>query len=82
MWVPAKTAAGFPGLRFHDLRHTAATGLVTEGVDLKTAQVRLGHVDPRTTLRIYAQATEKADRALAESVGERFRPRDRRGMEA
>jgi integrase len=77
--VPAKQAAGFPDLRFHDLRHTAATALVTEGVDLKTAQVRLGHADPRTTLRIYAQATDKADRAAAEKVGERFRPRSQSG---
>jgi hypothetical protein len=37
----------------------------------KTAKVRLGHADPRTTQRIYAQATEKADREAAKKVGER-----------
>jgi site-specific recombinase XerD len=30
-------------LHFHDLRHAAATALVDEGIDIKTAQTRLGH---------------------------------------
>jgi integrase len=34
---------------------------VLDGVDLKTAQTRLGHADPRTTIGLYAQATRKAD---------------------
>jgi hypothetical protein len=49
-----------------------ATGLVLEGVDIKTAQARLGHTDPRLTLGIYAQATTEADRAAAERIGRRF----------
>jgi integrase len=49
--------------------------LVEVGVDVKTAQVRLGHADPRTTLGIYAKATEQADRIAAARVGERLRPR-------
>jgi hypothetical protein len=46
--------------------------LVLENVDLKTAQTRLGHSDPRLTLAVYAQATTEADRAAADVVGERF----------
>lgn len=38
---------------FHSLRHTACTLLRDAGVDVKTAQVILGHADPTTTLRIY-----------------------------
>jgi integrase len=49
VWLPAVERAGFGGLQFHDLRRTAATALVTEGIDIKTAQTRLGHADPRTT---------------------------------
>jgi hypothetical protein len=75
VWLPVIAAAGMPGLQFHSLRSNAATVLVDEGVNVKVAQVRLGHTDVRTTLEIYARATTKADRAAAELVGERFRPR-------
>lgn len=45
---------------------------VVTGVDVKTAQSRLGHSDPRMTLAVYAQATTDADRRAAERVGEYF----------
>ena len=69
---------------FHDLRRANATALVHAGVDLKTAQARLGHSDPRLTLGVYAQATSGADRAAAEALGNRFsrRPRDGRAIES
>jgi integrase len=73
VWVPATAAAGLPGLHFHDLRHTATTALVEEGVDIKTAQTRLG-LSEQVMLRVYAQATERADREAAGRVGDRFRP--------
>lgn len=71
-WLPACRAVGLEGLGFHDLRRLNATGLVMEGVDVKTAQTRLGHSDPRLTLAVYAQATTEADRAAAQRLGERF----------
>lgn len=40
-WSEACTAAGVPGLRFHDLRSVAAWAMVAAGVDVKTAQRRL-----------------------------------------
>ncbi|GBD85157.1 hypothetical protein BMS3Abin02_01561 [bacterium BMS3Abin02] len=40
--------------------------------DMKTAQTRLGHTDPRLTRAIYAQATIEADRTAAERLGRRF----------
>lgn len=73
--MPALARAGFDDLTFHDLKHTAATTLVEEGVDVKTAQLLLGHANPQTTLRVYAQVTRQADRAAAERVGERLKPR-------
>lgn len=78
IWYPARERAGLEWLQFHDLRRANATGLVHEGVDLKTAQTRLGHTDPRLTLAIYAQATTEADRAAADALGERFLGRERR----
>jgi len=46
--------------------------MVLDGVDVKTAQTRLGHSDPRLTLAIYAQATSQGDRAAAEKLGSRL----------
>ena len=74
VWSQATKAAGLEGLTFHDLRRANATALVLDGVDLKTAQTRLGHSDPRMTLAIYAQASTDADRAAAELLGLRFMP--------
>lgn len=79
VWLPACERARLRGLTFHDLRRAAATALVLEGVDLKTAQTRLGHSDPRLTLGLYAQASSEADRDAADRVGERFMPRTRDG---
>jgi integrase len=78
IWYPARERADLGWLQFHDLRRANATGLVLEGVDLKTAQTRLGHTDPRLTLAIYAQSTTEADRAAADALGERFLRRERR----
>jgi integrase len=56
---------------------------VLERIDLKTAQSRLGHSDPRLTLAVYAQATTEADRA-ADALGRRFfgEPAPSRAMDA
>jgi integrase len=72
VWLPAVTRAGLDGLTFHDLRRANATALVLDRVDLKTAQTRLGHSDPRLTLAVYAQATTEADRNAADALGRRF----------
>jgi integrase len=80
LWQPSCSSAGLPGLRYHDLRSHAATALITAGVDVKTAQVRLGHSSPQTTLGIYARATRESDRRAAALVGELLRPRDKRAI--
>jgi integrase len=69
-------------LRFHDLRSIAATALVMAGVDVKTAQYRLGHSSARVTLDIYARATQEADRNAADRVGEMFAPERSRTQRA
>ena len=74
VWVPATFAIRRPGLQFHDLRRTNATALGQEGVDIKTAQERLGHSDPRLTIGLYAQVTKAGERAAADRLGVRFRP--------
>lgn len=51
-WVPRPSADG--------------GGAGPAGVDMKTAQMRLGHADDRMALAIYAQATSDTDQAAAD----------------
>lgn len=46
--------------------------MVAMGVDLRTAQARLDHSDPRLTHAVYAQATSDGDRTTADRLGEHF----------
>ena len=79
VWQPATRTAALDGLGFHDLRRASATAMVLDGVDVRTAQARLGHSDPRLTLAVYAQATDEGDQAATESLGARFQPTPRHG---
>ena len=45
--------AGLPKMRFHDLRHTAATQMLVNGVDILTVSKRLGHSKSSITLDVY-----------------------------
>jgi integrase len=53
-WRPLLTRAGLPHRRVHDLRHTAATLMLSHGVPVKVVSEMLGHADVSTTLSIYA----------------------------
>ncbi len=46
--------AGLPYMRVHDLRHSAATLLISMGVPVKVVQEILGHSNISTTLNIYS----------------------------
>jgi len=43
--------AGIKGLRFHDLRHTAATRMVENRANIVAVRRVLGHADINTTMR-------------------------------
>lgn len=45
--------AGLPNMRFHDMRHTAATLMLLHGIPLLVVSRRLGHAKPSITLDIY-----------------------------
>ena len=49
--------AGLPRVRIHDLRHTAATLLLTRGVHPKVVQDMLGHSTVTLTLDTYSHVT-------------------------
>jgi len=72
VWVPALKSAGHEGLTFHPLRPANATAMVALSVDIKTAQVRVGHKWASTLLDIYAQATTAGDRRAADELGRHF----------
>lgn len=55
---------------FKNLRHLAATTMLSSGVDIKTVSTRLGHARTSTTLDIYAQAVPELDRKAAAVMGE------------
>lgn len=53
-WNTAQKAAGIKALyRFHDLRHTYATRLVLEGINLRVLQYVIGHADYQLTVSTY-----------------------------
>jgi len=45
----------FPPIRFHDLRHTFATLLISGNVDIKTVAHKLGHASPTITMNFYVR---------------------------
>lgn len=59
-------------IRFHDLRHTSATWLLSQGVDMKTIQERLGHKDIKTTMNIYTHVLKEVDKKAAETFKKLF----------
>ncbi len=54
IWTPSLTRAKLPTtLRFHDLRHSYATWLITDGVPVNAVQKVMGHANASTTLNRY-----------------------------
>jgi integrase len=60
-------AIGLPALRFHDLRHTAATRTLAACGNLNVVKEMLGHADIATTAR-YANSDTSQVRAAMEAA--------------
>ena len=56
-------------LNVHSLRHTNASLLIAQGVDVRTVASLLGHAQASTTLDIYAHAFDKNKREAQEKLG-------------
>lgn len=64
----ALARAGLPRLRFHDLRHTAASLLLGRGVHPKIASEMLGHATIAVTLDLYSHVTPTMQRGAADEL--------------
>lgn len=66
----AREAVGMPWLHFHDLRHSAASALINQGVDLYTVGAVLGHRSAASTKR-YSHLSVDSLQAAIGKIGKR-----------
>ncbi len=69
---PPPKPAALPDRRFHDLRHTAATLLLSRGVNIKLVSEMLGHSDIAFTLIIYGHLLPHTHEQAAVVIDEIF----------
>lgn len=74
--------AGLPPVRFHNLRHSAATLLREMGVDLKVIQIILGHSNFMITANIYSYVFLAEQEEAMGKWDEKFKPGDKGGEQA
>lgn len=67
--VHALEACELPRMRFHDLRHSYATNMMSTDINPKLLSVTLGHSDVKTTLSIY----QHSNTAMQSMINERTR---------
>jgi len=64
--------SSLPKIRFHDLRHSAASMLIKLGYSLKEIQEWLGHSTLSTTADLYAHLEYEAKKKMASSLGDKI----------
>ncbi len=74
VWHPALKAAGLPEtVRIHDLRHTCATLLISQGAHAKAIQTHLGHATIAVTFDVYGHMLPDDQDALAAGLDAVYR---------
>ncbi len=68
-----RAAAGLPPVRFHDLRHSAATLMLAEGVPLAVISEWLGHAGIAITAQHYAAVVPQLRRDAADAMDRALR---------
>ena len=71
-WKPLLKDAGLPNIRFHDLRHTCATLLLSKGVHPKLVQELLGHSSIEITLDTYSHVLPSMGDGVASAMDDLF----------
>ena len=69
-WSTATSAAGVPGFRVHDLRHTAASVWLAAGADPKVVQRVLGHATAAMTMDLHGHMVDANLWQAARLVGD------------
>lgn len=69
-----KAALLLPDITLHGLRHTSATLLISQNLDIRTVSSRLGHAQTSTTMNIYAHALKAQDRKAAIALENMLKP--------
>lgn len=60
--------AGLPPIRFHDLRHTAASLMLNNNIPAISVSRRLGHANPSITLNVYGHLLPSTQAEVAEMI--------------
>jgi integrase len=79
-FTPLLADAGIPHVRFHDLRHTAATLMAAQGVHTKVVSEVLGHASVGITLDLYSHVTPGMSDQAVSAMEVVFGHRDRSGQ--
>ncbi len=69
-WWPLLGRVGLPRIPFHNLRHTCASLLLSQGVHPKLVQELLGHADISTTLNTYSHVIPSLEGKTASAMDE------------
>lgn len=67
---PLLTRAGLPQVRFHDLRHTCATLLLSKNVNPKVVSEMLGHASTAIPLDTYSYVLPDMQESAAKAIEE------------
>jgi integrase len=70
---------GLPRMRFHDLRHSAATLLLAMGVHVKVVQELLGHSNITMTLNTYSHVLPSMQQDAMSKMSDLFNRPDNQG---
>ena len=78
VWYPAIKKAGFEGLTFHGLRHSAAGLLISIGAPDHVLQERMGHSSSRVTRDVYGHVLPSVHDEVTEEIDRIFQGRGAR----
>ncbi|NQU29430.1 MAG: site-specific integrase, partial [Anaerolineae bacterium] len=71
---PLLKDAELPTIRFHPLRHTAASLMLNNGVSVLAVSKRLGHAQPSITLDVYGHLIPGVQEKVASIMDEIITP--------
>ena len=80
VWLRATAAAGLEGLRIHDMRHTHAAHLISEGVALTGVQRRFSHSSISVTSDLYGHLLPVVDSMIDVATSASLAKIDFRGI--